>query len=176
MNVDEDIEDNNNKKDEKEGFVPTDNTPRPPTGALANSTANRKHTILSGFVKELSQESSQLSLWWGQSLSNFITNDQLYDTLLSRNIFNGIPDEAKPELKLHSSPQTAICFSHQVKSKDINITSSLILIWEVESKNTLTVFKSFLKKSSFKVRPSSQPAPSRTFPLSLLAQVHIIEG
>ena len=39
VNVDEDIEDNNNKKDEKEGFVPTDNTPRPPTGALANSTA-----------------------------------------------------------------------------------------------------------------------------------------
>ena len=38
VNVDEDIEDNNNKKDEKEGFVPTDNTPRPPTGALANST------------------------------------------------------------------------------------------------------------------------------------------
>ena len=134
----------------------------------------RKHTILSGFVKELSQESSQLSLWWGQSLSYFITNDQLYDTLLSRNILNGIPDEAKPELKLHSSPQTAICFSHQVKSKDI--TSSLILIWEVETENTLTVFKSFLKKSSFKVRPSSQPAPSRTFPLSLLAQVHIIEG
>ena len=32
MNVDEDIEDNNNKKDEKEGFVPTDNTPRAPTG------------------------------------------------------------------------------------------------------------------------------------------------
>ena len=37
VNVDEDIEDNN-KKDEKEGFVPTDNTPRPPTGSLANST------------------------------------------------------------------------------------------------------------------------------------------
>ena len=32
VNVDEDIEDNNNKKEEKEGFVPTDNTPRPPTG------------------------------------------------------------------------------------------------------------------------------------------------
>ena len=59
--MDEDIEDNNNKKDEKEGFVPTDNTPRPPTGALANSTPNRKHTILSGFEKELSQESSQYS-------------------------------------------------------------------------------------------------------------------
>ena len=32
VNVDEDIEDNNNKKEEKESFVPTDNTPRAPTG------------------------------------------------------------------------------------------------------------------------------------------------
>ena len=32
VNVDEDIEDNNNKKEEKESFAPTDNTPRPPTG------------------------------------------------------------------------------------------------------------------------------------------------
>ena len=30
--MDEDIEDNNNKKEEKESFVPTDNTPRAPTG------------------------------------------------------------------------------------------------------------------------------------------------
>ena len=32
VNVDEDIEDNNNKKEDKESFVPTDNTPRAPTG------------------------------------------------------------------------------------------------------------------------------------------------
>ena len=32
--MDEDIEDNNNKKEEKESFVPTDNTPRPPTGGV----------------------------------------------------------------------------------------------------------------------------------------------
>ena len=97
---------------------------------------------------------------------------------ITRNLFNGVSDEAKSKFKLKSSSKTAYCFAHQVEYDplqiqiqiqiQLSIKDSLLLCSPKYLFRYIIVLKNIF---SIKVRSSSQPTPPWTFPLPLLAQV-----